>query len=86
VISFDTNLLVNIYQLKAGVPLSGATSSGTGAPAAKLPTPPWDPKSNVPRADELTKRALLGASSARPSWTSKAPATTTRNCSPSIKA
>lgn len=65
-ISFDANLLTSYYQSRAGVTGGGLVSGGSNPPKAKLPTPPWDARADVPRADELTRRALLGGKLVNP--------------------
>lgn len=62
-ITFDTNILLNYYQGRAGVPL---TSAGGGAPAKKYaPSAPWLPgaetASNTPSLmTTAVKNAMLG--------------------------
>jgi hypothetical protein len=58
VIGIDPNLLLGLYQSRAGV--TGLTSFAGGL-IKKPPTPPWDPKSTAAHSDIFMKRALLGS-------------------------
>jgi len=56
-ISFDSNILLNYYQNRAGVPVTGGSSSTT--PTAKVaPTPPW--QSAAAPTPAAVKSALAG--------------------------
>ncbi|CAN5209356.1 regulatory protein FlaEY [soil metagenome] len=59
-ITFDTSLLLNMYQARQGLAGTTATATTGAKTSTKLPTPPWDYRATVPRAAELTKRALSG--------------------------
>lgn len=60
-ITFDSSSLLGYYLSKAGVNANGgAATPGAGAAAKKLPTPPWDLKAKVPRANDLVKQVMSG--------------------------
>ncbi|MDB5429005.1 MAG: hypothetical protein JWP35_121 [Caulobacter sp.] len=64
VTGIDSSVLLSYYQARAGVPVSGAASTGTAAGGAKkyAPTAPWSTTSSAPKSAELVKQALLGRS------------------------
>ena len=65
-VTIDSSILLAYYQNRAGIPtdamaLDGATTPG--APAKKpQPTAPWSASSTAPKASDLVKTALAGAS------------------------
>ncbi len=61
----DTSLLLGLYQSPQGGYGTGSTTSGGGLgvslPKPKYaPTPPWDTKAKVPRANDLVRQVMAG--------------------------
>jgi hypothetical protein len=60
VISIDAATLTAYYNARAGVPGSGATTSGSTGSAPKNPTPPWSTSSSAPKDTALVSSVLAG--------------------------
>lgn len=56
----DPNLLLGLYQARAGTARSAALSLGATAAKAKLPTAPWNQPTAAAATSEAVKAALLG--------------------------
>lgn len=82
-VTFDTNLLLNYYQVKAGLTptTSGATGSTTSATTSTNPTAPWTTAPTARQTNALVTAALSGQSIINPSTVK----VSTPNASPNYK-
>ncbi|MFC3069719.1 SBBP repeat-containing protein [Phenylobacterium soli] len=61
-VTFDTSVLVNWYQAKAGFASAAATAAGGSGASGKVPTAPWNPGVKQPKTSALVSAALSGKS------------------------
>lgn len=60
-VTFDTSILVNWYQAKAGLTAAGLSGAGAAGQVASVPTAPWNqPASQQPKTSALVTAALGG--------------------------
>lgn len=59
-VTFDTSVLLNWYQAKAGLTAASFGGSASGGAAARVPTAPWNTVSGQPKPSALVTAALTG--------------------------